>query len=401
MYTRNIYLNKIRPFLGKPVIKVITGMRRVGKSCLLRQVIDLLQEDGISPERILRIDKESLDFEHIKTYDDLNRTALAAFSGKEAPCYLVVDEVQEIEEWERAIISLAARGDIDILISGSNAHLLSSELATLISGRYIEIPVYSLGFAEHLQFSEQNHTHRQEEFSNFLRMGGMPATYHFERDEELIHQYIGSVYNTILLKDIVKRHAIRNVSLLENIARYLFDNIGNTMSAKRIADYLKAQRLRVGVDTVQNYLGYFTEALLAHKALRYDMKGKRHLELHEKYYLNDIGIRHALLGYREADIGGILENIVFLELKRRGYSVSVGKLGDREVDFIATRQNEKIYIQVAYLLASPETIEREFGVLKSIPDNYPKYVLSLDTLFGENFDGIQRINLIDFLLSEI
>ena len=401
MYTRNIYLNKIRPFLGKPVIKVITGMRRVGKSCLLRQVIDLLQEDGVSPERILRIDKESLDFEHIKTYDDLNRTALAAFSGKEAPCYLVVDEVQEIEEWERAIISLAARGDIDILISGSNAHLLSSELATLISGRYIEIPVYSLGFAEHLQFSEQNHTHRQEEFSNFLRMGGMPATYHFERDEELIHQYIGSVYNTILLKDIVKRHAIRNVSLLENIARYLFDNIGNTMSAKRIADYLKAQRLRVGVDTVQNYLGYFTEALLAHKALRYDMKGKRHLELHEKYYLNDIGIRHALLGYREADIGGILENIVFLELKRRGYSVSVGKLGDREVDFIATRQNEKIYIQVAYLLASPETIEREFGVLKSIPDNYPKYVLSLDTLFGENFDGIQRINLIDFLLSEI
>ncbi|MDG1242076.1 MAG: ATP-binding protein [Opitutae bacterium] len=401
MYTRNIYLNKIRPFLGKPVIKVITGMRRVGKSCLLRQVIDLLQEDGVSPERILRIDKESLDFEHIKTYDDLNRTALAAFSGKEAPCYLVVDEVQEIEEWERAIISLAARGDIDILISGSNAHLLSSELATLISGRYIEIPVYSLGFAEHLQFSEQNRTRRQEEFSNFLRMGGMPATYHFERDEELIHQYIGSVYNTILLKDIVKRHAIRNVSLLENIARYLFDNIGNTMSAKRIADYLKAQRLRVGVDTVQNYLGYFTEALLAHKVLRYDMKGKRHLELHEKYYLNDIGIRHALLGYREADIGGILENIVFLELKRRGYSVSIGKLGDREVDFIATRQNEKIYIQVAYLLASPETIEREFGVLKSIPDNYPKYVLSLDTLFGENFDGIQRINLIDFLLSEI
>lgn len=401
MHTRNIYLNKIRPFLGKPVIKVITGMRRVGKSCLLRQVIDLLQEDGVSPERILRIDKESLDFEHIKTYDDLNRTALAAFSGKEAPCYLIVDEVQEIEEWERAIISLAARGDIDILISGSNAHLLSSELATLISGRYIEIPVYSLGFAEHLQFSEQNRTRRQEEFSNFLRMGGMPATYHFERDEELIHQYIGSVYNTILLKDIVKRHAIRNVSLLENIARYLFDNIGNTMSAKRIADYLKAQRLRVGVDTVQNYLGYFTEALLAHKVLRYDMKGKRHLELHEKYYLNDIGIRHALLGYREADIGGILENIVFLELKRRGYSVSVGKLGDREVDFIATRQNEKIYIQVAYLLASPETIEREFGVLKSIRDNYPKYVLSLDTLFGENFDGIQRINLIDFLLSEI
>jgi predicted AAA+ superfamily ATPase len=384
MYKRNSYLDKIRPFLGKPIIKVITGMRRVGKSCLLRQVIDLLTEDGIAAERILRIDKESLDFEHIKTYGDLNREVLAAFSGKDSPCFLIVDEVQEIEEWERAIISLAARGDIDILISG----------------RYIEIPIYSLGFAEHLQFSKKDSSHRQDEFTNFLRMGGMPATYHFERDEELIYQYIGSVYNTILLKDIVKRHAIRNVALLENIARYLFDNIGNTLSAKRIADYLKSQRLRVGVDTVQNYLGYFTEALLAHKVLRYDMKGKRHLELHEKYYLNEIGIRHALLGYREADIGGILENIVFLELKRRGYSVSIGKLGDREVDFIATRKSEKIYIQVAYLLGSAETIDREFGVLKSIPDNYPKFVLSLDSVFGEDFDGIRRINLIDFLLSE-
>jgi predicted AAA+ superfamily ATPase len=399
VYKRNIYLEKIRPFLNKPVIKVITGMRRVGKSCLLRQVIDLLQEEGVAPDRILRIDKESLDFEHIRNYNDLNQAALEAFAGKTAPCYLIVDEVQEIEQWERAVVSLAARGDIDILISGSNAHLLSSELATLISGRYVEIPVYSLGLAEHLQFIEMPDGHREEAFADFLRMGGMPATYHFERDEELIHQYISSVYNTILLKDIVKRHAVRNVPLLENIARYLFDNIGNTMSAKRIADYLKAQRLRVGVDTVQNYLGYFTEALLAHKVLRYDIKGKRHLELHEKYYLNEIGIRHALLGYREADIGGILENVVFLELKRRGYTVSVGKLGEREIDFIATARNEKIYIQVAYLLSSPETVEREFSVLQQVSDNYPKVVLSLDTFFGSDYEGIRRLNLIDFLLS--
>ncbi len=213
MYKRSIYLDRIRPFLDKPVIKVIRGMRRVGKSCLLRQVIDLLKDEGVAAERILRIDKESRDFEHIRTYDDLNREVLSAFSGQAAPCYLIVDQVQEIEEWERSSISLAARGDIDILISGSNAHLLSSELATLISGRYIEIPVYSLGFAEHLQFSEQNRTDRQDEFTNFLRMGGMPATYHFERDEELIYQYIDSVYNTILLKDIVKRHSIRNVAL--------------------------------------------------------------------------------------------------------------------------------------------------------------------------------------------
>ena len=399
MYTRNIYLDRIKPFLGKPVIKVITGMRRVGKSCLLRQLIASLRESGIPAERILYIDKESLDFEHIGDYHDLNEAALSAFSGQTAPCYLVVDEVQEIGEWERAITSLAARGDVDVLISGSNAHLLSSELATLISGRYVEFRVYSLGFSEHLTFRGDEAGDNATEFERYLRLGGMPATHHFEQNEELIHQYIGSIYDTILLKDIVKRHSIRNVALLENIARYLCDNIGNTMSAKSIADYLKAQRLRVGVDTVQNYLGYFTEALVAHKVQRYDIKGKRLLEIHEKYYLNDVGIRHALLGYREADIGGILENIVYLELRRRGYDVSIGKFGDREVDFVATRKGEKLYVQVAYLLASPETIAREFGVLQSIPDNYPKLVLSLDTLFGQDMEGIQRLNLIDFLLS--
>ena len=400
MYKRNIYIDRIRPMLRKPVIKVVSGMRRVGKSYLLRQIIELLHDEGVPSEKILYIDKESLDYEHIKTYGDLNREVLAAFSEQDSPCYLFVDEVQEIEEWERAIVSLAARGDIDVLISGSNAHLLSSELATLISGRYIEFPIYSLGFTEHLTFQGKGVEDRRTEFENFLRYGGMPATYHFKQDEDLIYQYVSSVYNTILLKDIVKRHSIRNVTLLENIARYLCDNIGNIMSAKSIADYLKAQRLRVGVDTVQNYLNYFTDALVAHKVQRYDIRGKRLLEIHEKYYLNDIGIRHALLGYREADIGGILENIVFLELKRRGYQVSIGKIGEREVDFIATRKKEKMYIQVAYLLASAETTEREFSVLQSIPDNYPKFVLSLDTFFGEDQAGIQRLNLIDFLLTK-
>ena len=365
MYTRTAYLERIRPFLGKPVVKAITGMRRVGKSYLLRQVVGLLQQDGVAPERILYIDKESLDFEHVKTYRDLNRIALEAFAEQPSPCYLVVDEVQEIEEWERAIASLSGRGDIDILISGSNAHLLSSELATLLSGRYVEFPVYSLGFTEHLVFQGDGVQDRKSEFQNFLRFGGMPATYHFERDADVIYQYIGS-----------------------------------TMSAKSIADYLKSQRLRVGVDTVQNYLGYFTEALVAHKVQRYDIKGKRLLDIHEKYYLNDIGIRHALIGFREADINGLLENLVFLELKRRGYGVSIGKLGDREIDFIATRGKEKIYLQVSYLLAAQETIDREFGVLQDIPDNYPKYVLSLDEFFGGDVEGIHCLNLVEFLESD-
>jgi len=400
MYKRNIYLERIRPFLGKPVVKVITGMRRVGKSYLLRQLVGLLQESGVPSSRILYIDKESLEFEAVRTYRDLNQLALTHFAEQAEPCYLLVDEIQEIEEWERAIASLSARPGIDVTISGSNAHLLSSELATLLSGRYVEFPVYSLGFAEHLLFRGTAVGSPNVEFQHFLRNGGMPATHHFDADEELVYQYISSVYNTILLKDIVKRHAVRNVALLENIARYLFDNIGNTMSAKSIADYLKAQRLKIGVDTVQNYLGYFTEAFVAHKVRRYDIKGKRLLEIHEKYYLNEIGMRHALLGYREADIGRVLENIVFLELLRRHYTVTIGKLGDLEIDFIATRKGEKIYIQVAYLLASPETIEREFAPLRNIPDNYPKFVISMDTAFGHDLDGIQRQNLVDFLLAK-
>jgi predicted AAA+ superfamily ATPase len=217
-------------------------------------------------------------------------------------------------------------------------------------------------------------------------------------DEEMVYQYVSSIYNTILLKDVVRRHGVRNVELLERIARYLFDNVGNVTSAKSIADFVKSQRLRVGVETVQHYLGHFREALVAHRVQRYDLKGKRLLELLEKYYLGDIGIRHAVLGYREGDIGGVLENIVFLELLRRGYTVSVGKLGDREVDFIATKEKTRFYVQVAYLLADRQVVEREFGVLRDIPDNYPKLVVSMDTAFGDDVDGIRRLNLADFLL---
>lgn len=398
MHKRNIYLDKIKPFLGKPVVKVITGMRRVGKSYLLRQIIDQLQQEGVPVGNILYLDMESLDFEHIRTYRELNAEVQRELLEQPGTKFLLVDEVQEIAEWERAVASLAGRGDLDILLTGSNAHLFSSELATRLSGRHIEFPIYSLGFGEFLQFRGEQKSEPQNDFLNFLRYGGLPAIHHFELADEMVYQYVSSIYNTILLKDIVKRHAVRNVSLLEHIARYLFDNIGNVMSAKSIADYLKSQRLRVGVETVQNYLRYFREALVAHRAQRYDLKGKRLLEIHEKYYLGDIGMRHAVLGYREGDISGVLENIVFLELLRRGYQVHVGKLGNREVDFIATRQKQRMYIQVAYLLATPRVVEREFGVLRDIPDNYPKFVISMDTVFGEDIEGVRRLNLIDFLL---
>jgi predicted AAA+ superfamily ATPase len=390
-------LERLRPFLGKPVVKVLTGMRRVGKSYLMRQIIEQLRRDGVPEGNILYIDKESVAFDDLRTYRDLDKAVQAALGKRGGSRFLFVDEVQEIEGWERAIASIAGQGNIDIAVTGSNAHLFSSELATRMSGRYVEFPIYALSFQEHLTFRGASRQDPQAEFLDYLRFGGLPAIHHFDRDADTIYQYVASVFSTIVLKDIVRRHQVRNVMLLESIARYLFDNTGRVTSAKSIADYLKSQRLRVGVETVQNYLAYFEEALLAHRTRRFDIKGRRLLEIYDKFYLGDVGMRHALLGFREGELTGVLENVVYLELLRRGYQVHIGKFGDREVDFVATRRGERLYVQVAYLLATPETIEREFGVLKAIPDNYPKLVLSMDTAFGDDVEGIRRRHIVDFL----
>jgi predicted AAA+ superfamily ATPase len=399
MYKRNLYLNKIRPYINKPVIKVITGMRRVGKSYLLRSIIDDLKLSKVPENQILYINKESLDFDFIRTYRDLNQYVTSCLRDVQAPKYLFVDEIQEIHQWERAITSCFSEGDVDIYITGSNAHLLSSEIATLISGRYIEMPVYSLSFEEFLLFRDTRKQSKDEEFATYLWAGGLPAIHHFDFNQEVVYQYINAIYNTILLKDVIMRNNVRNTSLLENITRYVFQNVGNIFTAKKVSDYLKSQKLRVGIETVQNYIAYLVATLAVYKVPRYDVKGKRLLELHEKYYLGDVALRHALLGYREGDISGVLENLVFLELIRRGYQVAIGKIGNKEIDFIAEKENRKIYVQVAYLLSSSETIEREFSVLREIRDNYPKYVISLDTVFGKDVEGIQRLNLIDFLLT--
>jgi len=374
-------------------------MRRVGKSCFLQLIINELGAGKVHRNQILYINKESLDYDFIHNYADLNRYVIDSFSGVEGTKYLFIDEVQEIENWEKPVTSFFSAGEFDIYITGSNAHLLSSEIATLISGRYIEIPVYTLSFEEFLLFRGGKAESRQEAFSTYLWAGGYPALHHFDFDREVVYQYINSIYNTILLKDVIKRNNVRNVTLLENITRYIFQNVGNIFTAKKVSDYLKSQKMKVGIDTVQNYISYLVSTFSLFKVPRFDIKGKRLLELHEKYYLGDVALRHALLGYREGDIAGVLENLVFLELKRRGYRVFIGKAGDKEVDFIAEKENRKIYVQVAYLLTLPETIEREFSVLKSIKDNYPKYVISMDEVFGGDIDGIKRLNLIDFLLN--
>jgi predicted AAA+ superfamily ATPase len=396
---REFYLKKILPYVNKPVIKIITGIRRCGKSFFIKQIIDELSSKGIVDKQIVYINKELIKFDFIKDYHQLYTYAIEKFEGVLDNKYLFIDEVQEIEEWERAIVSFFAEGDFDIYITGSNANLLSSEIATLISGRYVELTIQPLDFQEFIRFRDIKNPNLDAEFKSYLKYGGFPVIHYFDYNEELTYQYIQSLYNTILLKDIVSRYNIRNVQLFENIIKYVFDNIGNIFSGRSIAKYLKSQNLNIGLDTLQNYLSYLEATFLIYKIKRYDLKGKRLLEIYEKYYLSDIAFKNAITGFKANDIGGMLENVVFLRLKQLGYEVSIGKLGDREIDFIAQQSGNKIYIQVAYLLETEATIEREFGVLKLIKDNYPKYVLTMDKLPLSNSEGIVRMNIIDFLLN--
>ncbi len=398
MIKREKYLNRIRPFINKPVIKVITGIRRCGKSTFLKMIMDDLISSSISQENIIFINKDSLDFEQIETYTDLNKFVLNNLKGTQGNKYLFIDEVQKIKEWERAIASIYAEGTIDIYITGSNAGLLSSELATLLTGRYIEFKINTLVFSEFLKFRNKTINEKETEFSMFLKYGGFPGIHHMELNDEVISQYINSIYNTILLKDVVARNQVRDVALLERIARYIADNCGNITTAKGISNYIKSQHLKSSVDTILNYILWLTDAYLAFRVNRYDIKGKRQLELYEKYFFGDIGLIFSILGNKADDISGKLENIVYLELLSRGYTVSIGKLYEREVDFIAVKNNQKTYIQVAYLLSDEKVIEREFGVLYSVKDNYPKIVLSMDKYFGPERNGVKWYNLIDFLL---
>ena len=399
MYKRELYWQKIKPFIHIPVIKVLTGMRRVGKSTFMHLIMLELKEMGATDSQMVYVNKEDMAFDAIKNHRDLFQYITDHFKKIKGRKYILIDEIQEIENWEKAIASFAGKEEYDIYITGSNAHLLSSELATLISGRYVEFTIYPLTFKEYQEFRGDQFGAVTEEFQQYLRYGGLPVLFHLEKTDEVVFQYIKSIYDTVLLKDIVGRNNIRNISLLEKLSKFLFDNIGHLLSANNISKFLKSEKIKVYPDTIQNYLGYFTSAYIAHKVERFDIKGKKLLSINEKYYLNDIGLRHALLGYKPNDIGQLLENIVYLELRTRGYQVSVGVLGEHEIDFIATKNDEKIYIQVAYLLASEEIIKREFQSLQKINDNYPKIVLSMDDkLWGNDVEGIKRYNIIEFLL---
>ena len=394
---REKYLKRIKGYVDKPVIKVISGMRRTGKSYLIRQVIDMLSEEGVAAGKVLYINKELLEFDFIKDYKDLHEYVSGFFKGKKG--YLFIDEVQEIAQWEKAVGSFFAEQRYDIYITGSNSGLLSSELSTLLSGRYIEIKIFTLGFDEFLLFRGKKARDKTGEFNNYLKFGGFPVIHNFDLDEELTYQYINSLFDTIILKDVISRYNIRNVKLFLDIVRFVFDNIGNVFSAHAISKYLKSQHQKIGVETIQNYLMFIESSYMLYKVRRYDLKGKKLLDVHEKYFIGDTGLKNALLGFKEADISGMLENIVFLHLLRENYKVSIGKLNGLEVDFIAEKQGFKVYIQVAYLLDSEKTREREFRVLQKIKDNHPKFLLSMDNLPLSNNAGIIRMNLIDFLLN--
>ena len=402
MIQREQYLKEIRKFIDKPIIKVITGMRRSGKSMILKLISKELEKNGINKENIIFINFESLMFSELMNFQNLYNYIVDKSQNITGKIYILLDEIQEVVSWEKVINSLLVDLNCDIYITGSNANLLSSELATYIAGRYVEIKVFPLSFKEFINFSKIQNPQKifsdEEYFEQYLQFGGLPAIHNFNQDKISIYQYLTDIYNSVLLKDVVMRNNIRDIELLERIILYIFDNIGNTFSAKKISDFLKNQGRKLSVETVYNYLKALENAYIISKVQRYDIKGKSILETQEKFYLFDLGLKHSQLGYKSNDIAGYLENIIYLELLRKKYNVNVGKLKTQEIDFIGQKENEKLYIQVTYLLTSNSTIEREFSPLKNISDNYPKYVLSMDNLTQFNIDGIQRKKIIDFLL---
>lgn len=402
MIKRDRYMRQIFDFIDKPVIKVLTGMRRSGKSALLELTRDELKKRGIAEKNIVYMNFESLHHEALREYHALYREISARAEQTEGRLYILLDEVQEVAGWEQAVNSLRVDFDCDLYVTGSNAKLLSGELATLLAGRYVEIRVYPLDFGEYLTFAEGNEREgqlsREAHFANFLRYGGLPGIHQMVWEEERILQYLFDIYNSVLLKDVIARSRFRDTALLEGVVRYLMDNVGNIFSARTITAFLKNQGRQLSAETVYNYLKALEEAFLIHKVPRYDLKGKRLLETQEKYYLSDLGLRSAVLGYRKNDIGGLLENLVYLELLRRGYTVCIGKQKEAEVDFVATRHDERLYLQVAYVLTE-DNIDREFAPLEAIPDHYEKLVLSTDSLLGINRNGIRQRNIAEFLLS--
>lgn len=401
MIKREKYMSRIRPFIGTDLIKVMTGIRRCGKSVMLELIKEELMEKGIPSIQFITINFEDMRYTHLQTAEALHEEITKKASEIDGKVYLFFDEIQEVTEWEKCINSFRVVLDCDIYITGSNAKLLSGELATYLGGRYVEFVIYPFSFAEFMELYRKiiPNASVQQCFHKYLLTGGMPYLANIQYAEEPSKQYLYDLFNSVQLKDIVKRNKIRDVDLLERIIAYIMANTGNTFSATSIAKFLKSEKRNVAPETILNYIKYCCDAYLFYQVKREDLQGKQILISNEKYYIADHGIREAVFGGNMKDINLILENIVYLELQRRGYKITVGKAGDKEVDFVCDKRGEKLYIQVTYLLASEETIAREFGVYDMIRDNYPKYVVSMDE-FDMSRNGIKHYNIREFLLME-
>ena len=401
MIKRESYMRRIRPFINGELVKVMTGIRRSGKSVMLELVKQELLEMGVRAEQFISINFEDMRYLHLCTAQALHQEILTWAEGVEGKVYLFFDEIQEVKDWEKCVNSLRVALDCDIYITGSNAKLLSGELATYLGGRYVEFVIYPFSFAEFLELyrSTDSLATAGQCFQQYLRFGGMPYLSRLNYQEEPVRQYLNDLYDSVQLKDIVKRNRVRDVDLLERILAYVMANVGTTFSAGSLAKFFKSEQRSVSPETVLNYIRYCCDAYLFYRVKRQDLQGKQILATSEKYYIADHGIREAVFGGNMRDINLVLENIVFLELLRRGYTVTVGKAGEKEVDFVCGKRGETLYVQVTYLLASEETVAREFGAYDGIRDNFPKYVVSMDEL-DLSRNGIKHRNIRDFLLAE-
>jgi hypothetical protein len=390
---RTLYIDRARPFLARNLIKIFTGQRRTGKSYMLFQIMDLVE--SLHPDlNIIYIDKDIHEFNFIKNDKDLlEYVEKNRYPGEMN--FLFIDEVQEIEQFEKALRSLLVTGNMDIWCTGSNSSMLSGDLATVLSGRYIEIRIHGLSFSEFLIFHKLDDT--SENLNKYLKYGGLPNLMVFPLTDQVVFDYLKSINATVLLKDVVARYNIRNVHFLENLIRFLADSTGSLISTKRISDYLKSQRMAISPVIIANYLSYLASAYYITRVPRSDLQGKKIFETSEKYYFEDLGLRNVLIGYKPQDINKLIENSVFQHMIRMGFNVYVGKSGDKEIDFVCERQGEKIYIQCAYLLTDDQTIEREFGNLLLIKDNYPKFVVTMDDFRGNTNQGIVHSSLKEFL----
>ena len=397
MINRLDYIEALEPFIDKPLVKILAGVRRCGKSTIFEMLKEEFLRRGVSMDHIICKRYTEMDIPESITAKQMYDELTAAMLGK-GHCYLLLDEIQEIDGWEKAVNSLLESTDADIYVTGSNSKLMSGEISTYLTGRYVSIPVYTLSFKEYLAFKQDSPLSRRELLEDYIRFGGFPLVALSEYDEQSAYQIVNGIYHTVVSRDIVKRHRINKQDLFDRVVKYIIENMGKTFSANSISTFLKSEHRKVSVESIYNYLRWLEQAFIIYPCERYDLQGKSILKTQEKYYLSDVSLKYALLGYNRKMLDGAMENIVFLELKRRGYDVFIGKNDTKEIDFVATRRAERIYVQVCVRI--PETSDREVGNLMEIRDHYPKYVVTLNEMDIGIENGIRIVHLADFLLAE-